>query len=76
MDRREARRAAARLRALGRQVPLERSDQERLRQAQQAVRTEDTYQAAATCPNCAHARQEAGNPTALCPVHLADALGC
>ncbi len=75
MDKRDVRRAAARLRNLGRVVPVGRSDEERLSEAQQAARNEDTYQEAAACTACTEARQKSGDETALCPEHLARALG-
>ncbi len=73
MNKREVRQAAARLRGLGKVVPVGRSDEERLREAQQAARNEDLY--AVVCAACGEARRHSGDDTALCPEHLARALG-
>lgn len=84
INKREIRQAAARLRGLGKVVPVGRSDDERLREAQQAARNEDIYDdgrdghdggAGAPCPACAAERQRAGDATALCAQHLSRALG-
>jgi hypothetical protein len=79
MDKRDARRAAARLRNLGLVVPQSqsesRSDEARLREAQQAARSEDAYAAAASCPACERARARDQDPTALCDAHLRVAMG-
>ena len=75
MNRKDVRRAAARLEGMGRLVPVGRSDEERLREAQQGARNEDVYEAAAACPACQAERARAGDATALCPDHLRRALG-
>ncbi len=75
MDKREVRRAAARLRHLGKLVPVGRSDEERLRQAMQELRNDDAYRDSADCPACAAERQRSGDATALCQQHLLSAMG-
>lgn len=74
-QKREARRAAARLTALGKVSVVPRSDEERLREATQALRSEDAYAAASGCTACEEARRTAGDTTALCAHHLKLALG-
>lgn len=69
----EIRRAAARLANLGKVVVVTESQPERLRAAVQSLRTEETYGAAAACAACRSV--QAGDPSALCPEHLAKALG-
>ncbi len=71
----EVRRAAARLANLGKVVVVTESQPERLRAAVQSLRTEDAYGAAAACPACQFAQSRAHDPGALCPEHLAKALG-
>jgi hypothetical protein len=36
---------------------------------------ERAFAASETCPDCARQRAATGDPTALCPAHLAEALG-
>lgn len=69
----EIRRAAARLANLGKVVVVTESQPERLRAAVQSLRTEDAYGAATACAACQSA--QARDPSALCPQHLAKALG-
>jgi hypothetical protein len=69
----EVRRAAARLANLGKVVVVTESQPERLRAAVQGLRTEAAYGAAAACPACQAAQHR--DPSALCPEHLAKALG-
>lgn len=69
----EIRRAAARLANLGKVVVVTESQPERLRAAVQSLRTEDAYGAAAACTACQAV--QASDPSALCPEHLAKALG-
>ena len=45
------------------------------RTALQAARIDAAEADAATCPDCAAARAASGDPTDLCPRHLARALG-
>lgn len=74
-NKREVRQAAARLRNLGKVVPLHRSDEERLREAQQAARNQDIYEAAPACPACSAAQRAGQDASALCEAHLQAALG-
>lgn len=74
-QKRELRRAAARLQSLGKVVAVTEPQEERLRAAVQGLRTEDTYSAAAACPACRDAQQHSGDASALCPPHLAKAMG-
>jgi hypothetical protein len=74
-QKREIRRAAARLANLGKVVVVTESQDERLRAAVQTLRTEDTYEAAAACPACRTAQEASGDASALCQQHLAKALG-
>ncbi len=73
-EKQEARRGAARLKALGRVGFSPRSDEERLREAVQTLRNEDVYEAAAACEACEKSRKESGDATALCAEHLARAM--
>ena len=75
MDRRDARRAAARLRNLGKVVPIGRTDEERLRDAQQDLRSQEAYEVAQLCAGCQAAQRHSGDATALCDEHLRRALG-
>lgn len=72
---RAVRRAAARLQNLGKFVVVTESQSERQRAALQELRTADTYAAADTCAECRTAKSQSGDPSALCPSHLAQALG-
>lgn len=74
-QRRDARRAAARLQNLGKLVVVTESQSERQRAAVQQLRTEDTYAAAGACAECQAAQHHSGDPSALCPAHLARAMG-
>lgn len=74
-EKRQVRRAAARLNALGRFVAAPRSDEERIRSSLQDARTEDVYEAAAACPDCQRARLSTKDETALCSAHLLRAMG-
>lgn len=74
-QKRQVRRAAAQLNALGRFVAAPSSDAERLRNSLQDARNEDIYEAAAECADCQKARATAGDPTALCSPHLRRAMG-
>jgi hypothetical protein len=74
-EKREARRAAARLQSLGRISIAPRSDDERLRETVQEARNQDVYEAAAECRACSELRSSCGDPTALCPRHLTQAMG-
>ncbi len=71
----EVRRAAARLQNLGKVVAVTESQPERLRAAVQGLRTEDAYSAAAACRACQAAQSQTGDASALCPQHLAQAMG-
>lgn len=71
----EVRRAAARLANLGKVVVVTESQPERLRAAVQSLRTEDAYGGAAACPACQSVQARDRDPGALCPEHLAKALG-
>lgn len=66
---------AARLRNLGKMVAVSRTDEDRLSQAQQALRNEDVYHGAEACPACQAARQRGPDDTALCDEHLRRAMG-
>ena len=74
-EKREARRKAGRLKSLGQVFIVPRSDEEKLREAKQTLRSEDAYAAAAQCEGCEKARRESGDATALCPHHLKLAMG-
>jgi hypothetical protein len=74
-QKREIRRAAARLANLGKVVVVTESQDERLRASVQDLRTQDTYEAAAACPACRAAQAQSGDASALCQPHLARALG-
>ena len=74
-QRRDARRAAARLQNLGKFVVTTESQGERQRAALQMLRTEDTYAASDACAECQAAQRKSGDPSALCPSHLARAMG-
>jgi hypothetical protein len=53
----------------------QRTDEERIEDAKQALRLEETMPEADRCPECAEARRQSGDPTDLCPPHLARVLG-
>jgi hypothetical protein len=53
----------------------ERTDEERLEDAKQSLRIEETMPEADRCPACAEARRASGDPTALCAPHLARVMG-
>ncbi len=74
-EKRQVRRAAARLSSLGRFVAAPRSPEERLRESIQDARNEDVYDAAATCPDCQEVRASTHDVTALCSPHLRRAMG-
>lgn len=74
-QKRELRRAAARLQNLGKFVVVTESQGERQRAMGQQLRTEDTYAAAGACGACRAAQSQSGDPSALCPSHLARAMG-
>ena len=74
-EKREARRQAARLKTLGFDSVVPRSDEERLREAKQTLRSEDAYAAAARCAECETARRQSRDETALCAHHLKLAMG-
>src|SRR5262249_38278865 len=74
-EKREARRAAARLQGLGRVAIVPRSDKDRLRESLQTARTEDVYEDAGACPDCERGLDTPADRTALCPKHLAKAMG-
>jgi len=52
-----------------------RSPAEQLRELQQSERTEDSYREAAACEACRDEQKKTGDDTALCPKHLAEAMG-
>jgi len=45
------------------------------REALRQVRVEQAEDAAKACPDCAAARRASGDPSDLCPKHLAEAMG-
>ena len=75
VQRREVRQAAARLQALGKVSLALPSQDERLQERLQSLRTEDTYGASGACPDCVALQAQSGDATALCERHLRQALG-
>ncbi len=72
----EVQRAARLLRSKQGWDPTKRASeapQEALRRLDQEARNEDIY--ASQCEACTSTREDSGDPTALCPEHLADAMG-
>lgn len=53
----------------------ERTDEERVEEAKQSLRIEETMPEADRCPACAETRRASKDPTALCPPHLARVMG-
>lgn len=51
------------------------SPAERARELAQEARTGETYAEATACPDCALAREDTRDPTALCERHMAEAMG-
>lgn len=74
-ERRAVRQAAARLQALGKLSLSMPSQDERLQEKLQSLRTEDAYGESATCPDCAAVQAASSDATALCQPHLRQALG-
>jgi hypothetical protein len=74
-EKRAARQKAGRLKSLGLVTIVPRSDEERLREAKQALRSEDAYAQSAACTDCEKARRDAADATALCAHHLRLAMG-
>lgn len=74
-EKRAARQQAGRLKSLGLVSIVPRSDEERLLQAKQALRSEDAYAAAQSCADCEKARSASADNTALCAHHLKLAMG-
>lgn len=74
-ERRAVRQAAARLQALGKVNLAMPSQDERLQEKLQSLRTEDAYGASDRCEDCAAVQEASHDTTALCERHLRQALG-
>lgn len=73
--RKDAREGARRLRNDPAWQALQRDPQERLRELDQRERDARVYADATGCEQCDALRAESGDETALCPDHLAEAMG-
>lgn len=51
------------------------SPKEQLRALEQQEQSADAYSSAAVCPACLQARAQLQDETALCQIHLAEAMG-
>lgn len=69
------RQAAARLQALGKVTVSMPSQDERLQEKLQSLRTEDAYGESGGCPDCTATQAASHDATALCERHLKQALG-
>lgn len=57
------------------EVGMDRKERERIERAKLLLREEEVLGQAAKCPDCARAREESGDETALCEVHLRQVMG-